>query len=222
MRGLVTSDFEYLKENVRTFIIVFAIAFICFASTSAGPSFLISYISVLAATMAWNNIGNDDLNNSMAYIFTLPLSRKDYVKEKYLLGTGMILFMWGFAVLVACGVNISGYRTISWEELALSAAAGLSLALFIIIVQFPIQMKYGSNAGKMALFAIVFGAMGIYWIGSEICDRMRIDLSFVKDSFLKVLNLGLPVCLSIIAVLLLLLVLISCTISIKIMEKKEY
>lgn len=74
----------------------------------------------------------------------------------------------------------------------------------------------------MMIKGSVFGAMGIFWIGSEICDRMHIDLSFVKDSFMQILDLGLPVCLSVLAVLLLLLVLISCTISIKIIEKKEY
>ena len=222
MRGLATKDLEFIKGNAKAMVMVVVVAFICFVSTSSGPSFLIGYVSIFAATMAWNTIGNDDMNNSMAYIFTLPFNRKDYVKEKYLFGTGMVFLMWGLAVLIACGVSALGYRTASFEELAGASVAGIFLAVFVIAVMFPIQMKYGSNAGRIALLTLVFGAMAVGWIGAEICDRMHIDLSFVKDAFMKIQNLGIPALAILAAVLLLLILLISCTISIKIMEKKEY
>ena len=89
-------------------------------------------------------------------------------------------------------------------------------------VMFPVQLKFGSQAGRIALFIMVFGAMAVYWIGSEICDRMQIDLSFVKEVMEKILSLGIPVCLVLLGALMLLMLLLSCTISIKIMEKKEY
>ena len=222
MRGLVTKDLEFMKGNVKAYVVVFAIAFLCFASTSAGPSFLISYVSILIAVMAWNNISNDEMYNSMAYLFTLPFSRKEYVKEKYLFGTGMILLGWALAVLIGCVANIAGYRSILWEEMIASAAGGLFMAFFAVTVMFPVQLKFGSQAGRVALFTMVFGAMAVYWIGSEICDRMQIDLSFIKKIMEKILNLGIPVCLLLLGAFLLLMILISCTISIKIMEKKEY
>lgn len=222
MRGLVTKDLEFMKGNVKTYVAVYAIAFFCFASTSAGPSFLISYVSILAAVMAWNNISNDEMYNSMAYIFTLPFSRREYVKEKYLFGTGMILLLWAVAVTIGCVVNITGYRSVLWEEMIASAAAGLFMAVVAVVIMFPVQLKFGSQAGRIALFIMVFGAMAVYWVGSEICDRMHIDLSFVKEIMEKILNLGIPVCLVLLGALMLLMLLLSCTISIKIMEKKEY
>ena len=54
---------------MKTFIGVYIIAIFCFLSTSAGPSFLISYVSVLAAVMALNTIATDDMDNGMPYIF---------------------------------------------------------------------------------------------------------------------------------------------------------
>lgn len=138
MKGMFVKDMEIMRGNMKTFIGVYIIAIFCFLSTSAGPSFLISYVSVLAAVMALNTIASDDMDNGMPYIFTFPISRKEYVKEKYLLGAGMVTVLWAVAVAIAIGVNASGYRKVSWEELIASAAAGLFLAVFANAVVFPV------------------------------------------------------------------------------------
>ena len=145
MKGMFVKDMEIMRGNMKTFIGVYIIAIFCFLSTSAGPSFLISYVSVLAAVMALNTIASDDMDNGMPYIFTFPISRKEYVKEKYLLGAGMVTVLWAVAVAIAIGVNASGYRMVSWEELIASAAVGLFLAVFANAVVFPVQLKYGSS-----------------------------------------------------------------------------
>lgn len=222
MRGLFVKDMEIMRGNMKTFIGVYIIAIFCFMGTSAGPSFLISYVSVLAAVMALNTIASDDMDNGMPYIFTFPVSRKEYVKEKYLLGAGMVTALWAVAVAIAVGVNASGYRTTFWEELIASAAAGIFLAIFANAVLFPVQLKYGSSTGRMVLFVLVFGTMAVIWIGAEICKKMNLDFSGLKNLGLRILNLGIPACLAMLFVLMLLILLISCTISIKIMEKKEY
>ena len=79
MKGMFVKDMEIMRGNMKTFIGVYIIAIFCFLSTSAGPSFLISYVSVLAAVMALNTIASDDMDNGMPYIFTFPISRKEYV-----------------------------------------------------------------------------------------------------------------------------------------------
>ena len=176
----------------------------------------------MAAVMALNTIASDDMDNGMPYIFTFPISRKEYVKEKYLLGAGMVTVLWAVAVAIAIGVNASGYRMVSWEELIASAAAGLFLAVFANAVVFPVQLKYGSSTGRLVLLVLVFGIMAVGWIGVELCQKMNVDFSGLKNLGLRIWNLGIPVCLAMLFVLMLLMLLISCTISIKIMEKKEY
>ena len=194
MKGMFVKDMEIMRGNMKTFIGVYIIAIFCFLSTSAGPSFLISYVSVLAAVMALNTIASDDMDNGM----------------------------WAVAVAIAIGVNASGYRMVSWEELIASAAVGLFLAVFANAVVFPVQLKYGSSTGRLVLLVLVFGIMAVGWIGVELCQKMKVDFSGLKNLGLRIWNLGIPVCLAMLFVLMLLMVLISCTISIKIMEKKEY
>ena len=182
MKGMFVKDMEIMRGNMKTFIGVYIIAIFCFLSTSAGPSFLISY----------------------------------------LLGAGMVTVLWAVAVAIAIGVNASGYRMVSWEELIASAAAGLFLAVFANAVVFPVQLKYGSSTGRLVLLVLVFGIMAVGWIGVELCQKMKVDFSGLKNLGLRIWNLGIPVCLAMLFVLMLLMLLISCTISIKIMEKKEY
>ena len=43
MKGMFVKDMEIMRGNMKTFIGVYIIAIFCFLSTSAGPSFLISY-----------------------------------------------------------------------------------------------------------------------------------------------------------------------------------
>lgn len=164
---------------MKTFIGIYIIAIFCFLNTSAGPSFLISYVSVLAAVMALNTIASDDMDNGMPYIFTFPISRKEYVKEKYAGCRD------GHGIVGCCCCNCnwrkaSGYRMVSWEELIVSAAVGLFLAVFANAVLFPVQLKYGSSTGRLVLFVLVFGIMAVGWIGVELCQKMKVDFSGLK------------------------------------------
>ena len=76
MKGMFVKDMEIMRGNMKAFIGVYIIAIFCFLSTSAGPSFLISYVSVLAAVMALNTIASDDMDNGMPYIFTFPIQQE--------------------------------------------------------------------------------------------------------------------------------------------------
>ena len=167
-------------------------------------------MSVLAAVMALNTIASDDMDNGMPYIFTFPISRKEYVKEKYLLGAGMVTVLWAVAVAIAIGVNASGYRMVSWEELIASAAVGLFLAVFA---------KCGCVSGTVEIWKLYRKAGAAYsciWHHGCRMDWRRTmpenESGFFKSEKnlgLRIWNLGIPVCLAMLFVLMLLMVLIS-------------
>ena len=222
MKGLWTKDWEFMRGNRNIFLAVYVIALVCFLTISAGPSFLISYVSILAAVMALNVISNDTLNNGIAYLLTFPVSRREYVQEKYLFGTIVIVVMWLLSVLIGSVVNVSGFRPVSGEEMVYSAIAGIGVALLAEAIMFPVQLKYGSEMGRIVLFVVVFGIMGLSLLGKELCTQLDLDVTPALEFFGRILDLGPFVLAGIAAVLLLLILVISCTISVKIMEKKEY
>ena len=46
-------------------------------------TFLMPYITMMVALFTISTISMDEQNNGYAYLFALPFSRKEYVKEKY-------------------------------------------------------------------------------------------------------------------------------------------
>ena len=75
MKGMFVKDMEIMRGNMKTFIGVYIIAIFCFLSTSAGPSFLISYVSVLAAVIG---IRPDRLSQRRQII---PVLQKLFLKQ---------------------------------------------------------------------------------------------------------------------------------------------
>ena len=156
----------------------------------------------------------------MPYIFTFPISRKEYVKEKYLLAAGMVTVLWAVAVAIAIGVNASGWRMVSWE------LDNCSCRSFSCCFR-----KCGCVSGTVEIWKLyrkAGAACSCIWHHGCRMDWRRTmpenESGFFRSENLglRIWNLGIPVCLAMLFVLMLLMVLISCTISIKIMEKKEY
>lgn len=84
MSGLLIKDFNLMKSQYRFFVFVVGIAILMGFSTT--EAFLYSYISVVIPLFTLNTISYDEFDNGNAFLFTLPISRKAYVYEKYCFG----------------------------------------------------------------------------------------------------------------------------------------
>ena len=83
-----------MKNNKRILsIIFFTVIFLMI--TGINSSFLMGYIPFICCTLTMGTISYDEYENGLPFLLTLPISRKEYVKEKYFLGffTGGIGFL---------------------------------------------------------------------------------------------------------------------------------
>lgn len=85
MKGLLIKDFKLLKGQ-KQFLAAVLVVTIVFMTTNTSLSFIISYITVMMGMITLTTISYDEYENGMGYLFTLPVSRKGYVREKYLFG----------------------------------------------------------------------------------------------------------------------------------------
>ena len=85
MKGLLIKDFKLLK-NQKQFFLTVSMMGIIFLVVSNNPDFVISYITIMISIFTLSTISYDQYNNGMAYLFTLPITRKEYVGEKYVFG----------------------------------------------------------------------------------------------------------------------------------------
>lgn len=91
MKGLFVKDIALMKNNKRLLgIIFFTIIFLMI--TGVNSSFLMGYVPFICCTLTMGTISYDEYENGLPFLFILPISRKEYVQEKYFLGffTGVL------------------------------------------------------------------------------------------------------------------------------------
>ena len=101
MKGLFYKDFCYIKESkfLLVFLVVFGFGFSYFYKN---PNFVLGYFSIFPSIMLMSTLSYDSYNHGLTTLFTLPINRKDYLKQKYLLGFILgILFNYCFYKLLS-------------------------------------------------------------------------------------------------------------------------
>lgn len=219
MIGLLIKDWKLLKNQGRYFFSILTIAMVCLimGSVEYAP-FATSYITFLFAYFTLSTISYDEYDNGMGFLLTLPVSRRTYVSEKYLL----TVFLTGGAWLLSVGINLIFLFSLDrsgdafWEMLCMEPVF-LPVVLAFLSVSLPLFLKFGPEKGRV----VSFGIIGIATLAAFILLKMGIGISKMKvlDSVL----LGQPLLILGICILSsALFVGISYVISVKLMMKKEF
>lgn len=220
MKGLLIKDFQLSLLNIRMLVIICVVSIFITSSSTGSAAFVISYVTIIFFMFVLTSISYDEMDHSISFLFTLPISRKTYVREKYIFSLicGMIGLVFSTAVCMVVGA-VKNVNLI--EPDMIPAALGIYLTLlFIVALMLPIQLKFGGDNGRIALF-IVFGVIfAAIIIGSKILEHFNIH----EADIIKFLDLLLSsnTALAIPGFILLVLAAlgISYKISVKIMEHK--
>lgn len=220
MKGLLIKDFQLSLLNIRMLVIICVVSIFIASSSTGSAAFIISYVTIIFFMFVLTSISYDEIDHSISFLFTLPISRKTYVREKYIFSLicGMIGLVFSTAVCMVVG-TVKNVNLI--EPDMIPAALGIYLTLlFIVALMLPIQLKFGGDNGRIALF-IVFGVIvAAIFIGSKILERFNIH----EADIIKILDLLLSSNTALVIPGFILLVLaalgISYKISLKIMEHK--
>lgn len=143
MKGLLVKDFLLMIKSKK--VILFML-FIGIIGGINDISFATGYILMVLAILSLSTISYDEANHGLNTLFTLPISKSDYVKEKYLFS--LIITGIGFAFVTILGCfSKSGFM----ETLII-----LSTALLLLALSLPFQLKEGNEKGRIVLFVVVF------------------------------------------------------------------
>ena len=85
MKGLLVKDFKLmmLQKNFLLLILAIVIGMMILSDDMVFP---IGFLSFIASLFTVSTISYDDFDNGNAFLFTLPITRNNYVIEKYFLG----------------------------------------------------------------------------------------------------------------------------------------
>lgn len=207
-----------MKGQKNFLILLFImIAFVFISGMDA--SFFMGYLPFLFMIAAMSTITYDEFDNGMAFLMVLPISRKLYVQEKYLFG-GVL----GFTGLASAFVlflisEINKGSSMTFTQYILLFLCFLAFVILFLCLMIPIQLKFGSEKGRIVLFIIFFGIIGIVYLVSKITDKIPAQIIEVFQGIQK-LPFGILAALAVGIYILALF--ISLKISLGIMEKKEW
>ena len=79
MKGLFIKDLLLLKNQKRTLPLLVLCGIVM--SASMQPSSAIIYLAVLGSMLCTGTISYDEMDHGYSFLFTLPVTRKTYVRE---------------------------------------------------------------------------------------------------------------------------------------------
>ncbi len=217
MKGLLIKDFNLMKMQKKFFLIIVVMA-IVIAFTSNDVSFILGYITFTMPLFTLSTMNYDEFDNGNAFLFTLPVSRKDYVVEKYCFGLLLETVSLALAVILLLLVGMAKGMGMVSDTLIGSPAVAAVMVVFLSVM-IPLQIKFGAEKGRIAMIVVGGVVVGVGFGGIQILKMSKVDIAGLLGN---VPELSYGVVFAIATAIVIAILLTSIKISIAIINKKEY
>lgn len=219
MKGLLIKDMRILLRQKTTFLIIILLGI--FMGTNGGNiSFSMGYMLFVSATFTITTIGYDYFEKGMSFLFTLPVSKKMYVIEKYV----MALLIGLVVSAIGCVLNFVGgfLGALSpWDEFAVTVVVCLAMSMLMIALYIPVYIKCGPEKSRVAILIVIgaiaaVGYLAYLAIKVESVQKLLMPLAGVLENMTagQFVAIGVAIWAVLMAV--------SVVVSLRIMEKKEF
>ena len=219
MKGLWIKDIKLISSQQKNLVLIWLIAAGILIATDQ-ISFAITYTSVITLMTAISTISYDSFDNGNAFLFTLPISRKEYTREKYLFS-----LFWGIATVIGgvllVVIIMAGKGTFSMrsEEILIVVLLNIPMLLIFQSLALPFLLKYGGEKGRLVLAVMIGAIIFVVIFFSQMFENVGIELMDIMMNQLYLKNITLWVSTYIISIAIWFL---SLKISEGIMQKKEF
>ena len=177
MKGLLIKDLLLLKNQQRFFLLIL---FMSVGMLLAGVNslFVINYITLIITMFTLSSISYDEFDNGYAFLFTLPITRNQYAAEKYVFGfvTGGSACIIVTVIALIMNFVRGGAGTL---ELLITALLYLFMSLLFMAVVVPVQLKFGTEKGRIVLIFIIGIIFAAGFIVVKAAKTFQFDLSTV-------------------------------------------
>lgn len=158
MRGLLEKDIRLLLHSKQTFLCFIALV-IVLGVTQKNP-FIVGYATFMMAAFLVSTLSYDEMDHGLAFLFTLPIDRKMYVREKYLFCMGGAVITWFIALIL--------YFAVLTVNHTLKGLAFLPIAILFLSLLLPLQLKFGVEKSRLLVIGVsVFTGIMIYFLAEK-------------------------------------------------------
>ena len=220
IKGLMIKDLLQLKSYKKTLLIFMAV-FILITMTnediSSFTQIIIVMITLVFGMLGIATFSYDQMSKADRYILTLPISKKEIVKSKYIftICSSLVGAVLGLTISLIITVVIKN-QNINIEDMISTALGGILGIGIVEAIQIPCIYKWGAEKGRIQIYII---ALIIALIGGAIVYVLeKMNISLPINHILDVLNRFLPFVLLFVITII---YYISYRVSYKIYLKKE-
>lgn len=162
MKALLMKDLRTLKNERRVWVSIIGVS-VLFGVLFQNWYFMMGYIMFGLSMIARTMYQYDVADQGIVYLMTLPITRKEYVKEKYLLSLmsiciGGILSM----ILTKIGMLFTPDQADSNQEIFSAFLGILAVALVLQAIIFPVELKYDVSKSRIIILLLVMGIIILF------------------------------------------------------------
>ena len=219
-RGLLEKDFRLiLRQGGNLFMVLALVAIFFTIMGKTGATFIAVYIPSVMAMYSGNTISYDENGHGYTYLFSLPVNKEMYVREKYIFSFIMTVCGWCIGVICA-GIA----ALINLEEVLNLEMLAMEVITFFVVqavagIMIAIRLRFEGEKGRIVLpIAILIIFAICYTTGSILKTNLEL-----KESILNVIGGAGDLEIAIALIVLSLLVwYASYRYSMRVMRKKEF
>lgn len=162
MKALLMKDLRTLKNERRLWVSIIGVS-VLFGVLFQNWYFMMGYIMFGLSMIARTMYQYDVADQGIVYLMTLPITRKEYVKEKYLLSLmsiciGGVLSM----ILTKIGMLFTPDQADSNQEIFSAFLGILAVALVLQAIIFPVELKYDVSKSRIIILLLVMGIIILF------------------------------------------------------------
>ena len=162
MKAVLMKDLRTLKNERRLWVSIIGVS-VLFGVLFQNWYFMMGYIMFGLSMIARTMYQYDVADQGIVYLMTLPITRKEYVKEKYLLSLisiciGGILSM----ILTKIGMLFTPDQADSNQEIFSAFLGILAVALVLQAIIFPVELKYDVSKSRIIILLLVMGIIILF------------------------------------------------------------
>jgi hypothetical protein len=211
MSGLILKDILNLKKYMKQMGIIL-IVYLFMSISFKNPNLIVFMMVFVTTMLIVTSMAYDESTKWDKYALTMPITKKDLVKSKYVLL--VLLALSGGVISLISAFILSKFIGVSdYEEMLLTSAGVVLASLFLFSIIIPIIFKMGTEKTRIIMI-ILFAVPTILITGfSKIFKDLNMPQLTAEQ--VKYLVYASPF-------VVLLIVFLSYNLSISILNKKEF
>ena len=161
MKGLILKDLYNISHNAKSLFFTLIFLSICLIPSSGASGFAIT-TTIIFSMMTLTTFSLDERSKWAKYALIMPVTRKDYVKAKFVVNFIFSLAGTVIGSIIACiGEIVKG--TFEPVTLLVCCGMGLCLGVFFGSLFIPLIIKWGTEQARMvSVVAVAVPSLLIY------------------------------------------------------------